>query len=278
MFCSFGPCLHIEMGSDAATCPTAPDPASLLRQLLVLPHASRHRTLPPCSGGLRCCHVSHDCGPHLLAREGSSAVICRMAPDPTSEHLDSTFLLWRAPVLPRVTQLWTPPHCSGGLWCCHVSHDSRPRAFNWFWSLGLAVLSCTSSTAGPHASAPTVRLCIPCCSASPLAPGTGLHPLLLHIPYCCSAFASSVLLFLPWTKVLVLLQLLLLLMGRSRYDCHQLSFSLSCFSHSVPATNALWAMAIIADLGEGREDNMLHCQHCKILSPDSKLIFPWSRL
>jgi hypothetical protein len=54
--------------------------------------------------------------------------------------------------------------------------------------------------------------------------------------------------------VLVLLQLLLVLMARSGYDHHHQTVF---FSHSVPAIYAL--LAIIADLGQGREDDMLHC-------------------
>jgi hypothetical protein len=47
-------------------------------------------------------------------------VTCPAAPDPAS-------LLRRALALPRVSRLRTPPPCSGGLWCCHVSHGFRPR-------------------------------------------------------------------------------------------------------------------------------------------------------
>jgi hypothetical protein len=45
-------------GSGAATCPVALDPVSLLGRAPGLPRVPRHRTLPPCSGGLRRCHVS----------------------------------------------------------------------------------------------------------------------------------------------------------------------------------------------------------------------------
>jgi hypothetical protein len=52
-------CLPAQEGSGAATCPVAPDPASLLRRAPTLPRVLRHRPPPPCSGGLRCCHVSY---------------------------------------------------------------------------------------------------------------------------------------------------------------------------------------------------------------------------
>jgi hypothetical protein len=51
------------------TCPAAPDPASLPRRAPVLPRASWLQTLPPGSGGLQCCHVSHGSGPRLCARD-----------------------------------------------------------------------------------------------------------------------------------------------------------------------------------------------------------------
>jgi hypothetical protein len=47
-------------GSIATTCPMAPYPISLLRKFLVLPCVPRLQTPPPCSGGLRHCHVSCD--------------------------------------------------------------------------------------------------------------------------------------------------------------------------------------------------------------------------
>jgi hypothetical protein len=115
-----GSCLPAHEGSDAATCPTAPELASLLGRAPTLPCVPRLGTLPPCSGGLRCCHVSHGSGPCLPAREGSGAATCPMTPDPAS-------LLGRAPALPRVLRHRTPPPCSGGLRRCHVSHDTGPR-------------------------------------------------------------------------------------------------------------------------------------------------------
>jgi hypothetical protein len=48
----FGPRLPAQKGSSAVTCPTAPNHAFLLRRALVLPHVTRLRTPPPCSGGL----------------------------------------------------------------------------------------------------------------------------------------------------------------------------------------------------------------------------------
>jgi hypothetical protein len=81
-----------------ATCPAALDPASLTRRAPTLPRASRLRTPPPCSGGLRCCHVSHGSGPRLPAQEGSGAVTCHTALDPAS-------LFERALVLPHAPRL-----------------------------------------------------------------------------------------------------------------------------------------------------------------------------
>jgi hypothetical protein len=64
------------------TCPTAPNPASLLGRAPVPPRVTRLRTPPPSSGGLRCCHLSHGYGPRLTAREGSGVATCPMALDP----------------------------------------------------------------------------------------------------------------------------------------------------------------------------------------------------
>jgi hypothetical protein len=107
------------MHSRTTTCPTVLDPTSLLRWAPLLPCAPRLWTSPPCSGGLQCCHVSHGYEPRLTARKGSDTATCHMASDLAS-------LLRRAPVLSRVTRLWTPPPCSRGLWFCHMPHGSRP--------------------------------------------------------------------------------------------------------------------------------------------------------
>jgi hypothetical protein len=103
----------------AVTCCTTPDPTSLLGRAPVLSRVARLRTPPPCSVGLQCCHVPHGFRPRLPARKGSSATTCHMTSDLTT-------LLGRAPILPRVTRLRTPPPCSGGLQCCHVPHGFRP--------------------------------------------------------------------------------------------------------------------------------------------------------
>jgi hypothetical protein len=63
------------------------------------------------------CHVCCSSGPCLPAEVGSGVATCLLAPDSGS-------LLRRAPVLPCVTWLWTPPLCLGGHWCYNVSHDS----------------------------------------------------------------------------------------------------------------------------------------------------------
>jgi hypothetical protein len=102
-----------------ATCPTAPDPASLPRRALALLRVPRLQTLPPCSGGLQRCHVSLNSGPHLPAQEGSDAATCPLALDPAS-------LLGRAKALPRVLQLQTLPPYQGQLRRCYVSLGSEP--------------------------------------------------------------------------------------------------------------------------------------------------------
>jgi hypothetical protein len=93
-----GSCLPDRKGSDAAMCHVAPNPSSLLMRALALPRVPRLWILPPCSGGLRHCHVSHGSGSYFPAREGSSAAMCPTAPDPASP-------LGRAPMLPRVPWL-----------------------------------------------------------------------------------------------------------------------------------------------------------------------------
>jgi hypothetical protein len=60
MPCGFGPYLPAKMRSGAATCPVAPDLASLLRRDLALPHVLWLWALLPRQGGLWYCHVSHD--------------------------------------------------------------------------------------------------------------------------------------------------------------------------------------------------------------------------
>jgi hypothetical protein len=93
-----GSCLPAREGFGVVTCPTALDPASILRSAPMLPCVSRLWILPPCSGGLRRCHVSRGSRSCLPAREGSVATTCPTAPDPAS-------LLKRAPTLPHVPRL-----------------------------------------------------------------------------------------------------------------------------------------------------------------------------
>jgi hypothetical protein len=121
--CGSGPCLPTEACSDAFTCLTALNPASLLGRALVLPCVTRLRTPPPWLEGLLCYHMPQGSGSHLPARDGSGAVTCHMAPDLTS-------LFERASVLPHAPWLRTLPPCLGGggasgLWCCHMSHDPQ---------------------------------------------------------------------------------------------------------------------------------------------------------
>jgi hypothetical protein len=83
-----------------ATCPVAPNSASLPRRAPVLPRVPRLRTPPPCSGGLQCYHVSHSSGPRLPTEAASGAATC-----------------------PR---LWIPSPYSGGLRCYHGSRSCLP--------------------------------------------------------------------------------------------------------------------------------------------------------
>jgi hypothetical protein len=117
---STGPQLPAWEDFGATTCPTTSNSVSLLRRAPTLPRVPRDQTPPPCSGGLQCYHVSHDTGPRLPTWEGFGATTC-----PTA--LDLASLLRRDSTLPRVPRHQTPPPYSGGLQCCHVSHDIRPR-------------------------------------------------------------------------------------------------------------------------------------------------------
>jgi hypothetical protein len=97
---SSGPRLHAREDFSAATCRTAPDPASLLERALVLSRVTWLWTPPP-------------------ARVGFGAVTCHTASNPAS-------LFGRALMLPRITRLQTPPSYSGGLRCYHEPHSSGP--------------------------------------------------------------------------------------------------------------------------------------------------------
>jgi hypothetical protein len=81
MPCSTEPYLPAEVDSKVATCPVAPDPASLQGRVLV-------------------CHVPYVSRPYLPPQEGSGVVTCVVALDPAS-------LQGRIPVLPRAPWLWT---------------------------------------------------------------------------------------------------------------------------------------------------------------------------
>jgi hypothetical protein len=123
--------LPTQEGSSVTTCHMTSDPASMLRRTLTLSRVPQHWTLPPCSGRLRRCHMSHDSGSYLSAQKSFGATTCPTALNPTS-------LLGRAPVLPCVPQHRTLPPYSGGLRCCHVSRGSlwaadlkNKEMFNW---------------------------------------------------------------------------------------------------------------------------------------------------
>jgi hypothetical protein len=93
----FGPRLPTEVGSGAAMCPMASNPASLSRWVPVLPCALWLWTPSPCRGGLRCCHVSSGSGPHLPIEVGSDAAACPIAMDLASRPR-------RVPVLSHVSR------------------------------------------------------------------------------------------------------------------------------------------------------------------------------
>jgi hypothetical protein len=124
---SFRLYLPAEVGSEAATCPTA----------LELPRIPLLRISPPCLGELRCYHVSCGPGPHLLTELSSGDVTYSSTLDLASLprhrlcHVSHGFGLClpdrRAPTLPCVPQLWTLPPYRGGLWHCHVAPASPLR-------------------------------------------------------------------------------------------------------------------------------------------------------
>jgi hypothetical protein len=96
-------CLPAQEGSNIITCPMAQDHASLLGRAPALPRVPWLWTLPPCSRGLQCCHVSHDSGSCLPIWEGSDAATCHVAPNPAS-------MLRRASVLSHTP--WYRPQLS----------------------------------------------------------------------------------------------------------------------------------------------------------------------
>jgi hypothetical protein len=98
----------------------ASNPAFLLGWASVLSRVPLLRTPPPCRGAVRRCHVLRSSQPHLPTWEGSSAAICPAALDLISIH-------GRAPALPRVPQLRTPPPYIGGLRRCHASRGTGPH-------------------------------------------------------------------------------------------------------------------------------------------------------
>jgi hypothetical protein len=94
--CGPGPRLLAELSSDAATCSSALDLASLPRWAPALPRVPWLRALPP-------------------QEESSDAAKCSSAPDLAS------LLRW-APVLQRGPGLTSP---RGELRCCHIPHDPQ---------------------------------------------------------------------------------------------------------------------------------------------------------
>jgi hypothetical protein len=80
--CGPGPYLPTGVGSGVTTCPTAPDPTSLLGWAPAPPRVLWPQTLLPCWGGLRCHHVSYGPEPCLPAGVGSGVTTCPASPDP----------------------------------------------------------------------------------------------------------------------------------------------------------------------------------------------------
>jgi hypothetical protein len=72
--------LPAEVGSGDATCPMAPDLASLLRRAPTLPRVPQLQTSLPYRGGLRCFHVFHGSG--LCFLEGRAPVLPRLPQPP----------------------------------------------------------------------------------------------------------------------------------------------------------------------------------------------------
>jgi hypothetical protein len=106
------------MGSDAATCPMAPDHCRYLVDQLPLHTSFKSRQIAGRASTR--CHMPYVSGPRLSAEMGSGAATCPMARDLASQ------LRW-APALPRAPWLQTSPPGSGGLQRCHVSYGSGPR-------------------------------------------------------------------------------------------------------------------------------------------------------
>jgi hypothetical protein len=72
-------CLPVRKCSGAVTCPAALDLVSMLGRALALSRVPWLQILPPYSGGIRRCHVSHGIEPCLPAQEGYSDVTCPTA-------------------------------------------------------------------------------------------------------------------------------------------------------------------------------------------------------
>jgi hypothetical protein len=84
MLYSSGPYLPTKIGSGAATCPTALDPASLLRWTPALPRVHRLWTTPPDQDGLRSYHVPLRFGPRFPVGKGYGIFACPTTLGPAS--------------------------------------------------------------------------------------------------------------------------------------------------------------------------------------------------
>jgi hypothetical protein len=106
-----------------AMCFAALDLSPLPMWAPVLPCVLQLWTLLSYRGGLRHYHVSHYPEPRLPTGVGSGATTCPVPPGLSSRPR-------RAPALPHVPWLQTPPHCWGELRCFHVPLGS-------LWAVGL---------------------------------------------------------------------------------------------------------------------------------------------
>jgi hypothetical protein len=73
-----GPRFPAEVGSDAATCPVAPDLTSRLRWALAPPRVPRLQTSLPCWDGRRRRHISYGFRSRFPTEKDSDAVMCHV--------------------------------------------------------------------------------------------------------------------------------------------------------------------------------------------------------
>jgi hypothetical protein len=130
--------------------------------------------LTPCRRDLRRCRVSCSSEPRLPTEAGSDDATCPTAPDLTSlprwapvSGLSSQPR--RAPALPRVPRLRTPPPYWGGLQCCHTPHGSLWTATSDIKKgLAIARLACFQGALTCFQGAWAIIDCKTCGQAAPL--------------------------------------------------------------------------------------------------------------